>query len=192
MKVMLSVAFLLGFQLERPQIISREDWGAKPPVIAQVPHHPKFITIHHTGVKRDESRPFFDKLRGLQAWSQRDDKLAGGREKPMWADIPYHYYISWQGDIAECRQWMYPGDTNTSYDTWGHLLVVVEGNFPEDQFNASQKKALVQLVDHLSRKHRIGVEKIKSHRDYAPDETTCPGQSVYDFMPSLRQAVSER
>ncbi len=189
---MLALTLGVVLSVQEHKIIPRAEWGAKPPVIEQVPHHPKYITVHHTGVRRDESRPFFDKLRGLQSWSQRDDELAGGRAKPKWADIPYHYYISWQGEIAECRQWIYPGDSNTSYDTWGHLLIVLEGSFPDDDFNDKQKAALVWLSRELSQKHRIPAELVKSHVDYAPGETTCPGESVYEFLPKLREAVSER
>lgn len=172
-----------------PKIISREEWGAKPPVLNLKHHKITHITIHHTGVLQTPNRDFFEKLRGLQSWSQREDKLDTGKTKPQWADIPYHYYISWDGKIAECRPIELPGDTNTSYDPTGHALVVIEGLFPTDFFRYRQRQAMYDLVVWLAAKHHVPSGEIKTHMDYAPGETDCPGTSVYEEMPLLRAAV---
>ena len=100
-----------------PKMMSRADWGAQPPVLKMEPHNITKITVHHTGVRQDANRDFVSKLKGLQTFSQREDKLADGRTKPQWTDIPYHYYIDVNGEIAECRPIELPGDTNTSYET---------------------------------------------------------------------------
>lgn len=172
-----------------PAIISREEWGAKPPVL-DLPHHRiERITIHHTGVAQAPDRGFYDKLRGLQAWSQREDMLAGGRTKPQWADIPYHYYIDVNGLIAECRPIELPGDTNTSYDVRGHALVVVEGSFPTDYFNIRQKDSLYHLTRWLAAEHNVPSDRIAGHMDFAPGETTCPGETIMKIMPDLRSFV---
>lgn len=173
-----------------PNIIARSEWGAKPPVIDLVPHHVKYITIHHGGVDRQADRDFFEKLRGLQSWSQRDDELAGGTPKPKWSDIPYHYYIDWDGRIAECRQIIYPGDTNTTYDPWGHALIVLEGNLNKDEFTKEQRDSLYALVTWLSWRHRVPSGLIKGHRDYAQGETDCPGEAAYGDLPNLRSHVA--
>jgi len=173
-----------------PKIISREEWGAKPPVLDLPPHTIDRITVHHTGVRQNRERTFFDKLRGLQAWSQREDQLAGGRTKPQWADIPYHFYIDWQGEIAEARPISLPGDTNTSYDVRGHALIVVEGTFPTDTFNAQQRRALYQLTLHLARTYSVWPHRIKGHVDYTPGETDCPGDSIIHELPYLRLFVA--
>jgi hypothetical protein len=176
-------------QTEPPFLYTRADWDAKPLAVQLEPHTITKITIHHTGVKQDPNRPFFDKLRGLQAWSQREDKLANGNTKPQWADIPYHYYIDWRGDLAEARPITIPGDTNTSYDVRGHALVVIEGTFPTDEFNPRQQKTLTQTVLWLAHKYKVDSTQIKGHVDYAPGETDCPGGPVMDYLPRIRLQV---
>lgn len=160
-----------------------------PPVIALVPHRVKFITVHHAGVGRKTEPSFFTRLRNLQAWSQRDDFLAGGREKPKWSDIPYHYYIDWDGTTAECREIVFPGDTNTTYDVWGHALVCLEGSLSTDEFTQGQKDSLTALVTWLAWRYRVPSDNIKGHKDYAPGETDCPGDAAYAELPALREHV---
>jgi hypothetical protein len=172
-----------------PPVISRAEWGAQDPVLDLPRHRIRQITIHHTGTRQSFIRPFFDKLRGLQSWSQREDKLAGGRDKPKWADIPYHFYIDWRGQIAECRPAWMPGDTNTSYDTRGHLLIVLEGSFPTDLLRPAQKRSLFSLTRYMAARHQVAPNRIKGHVDYAPGETSCPGSTAYELLPSLRRFV---
>lgn len=189
--VVASLALAQEKPFPQPWIYSRKNWGANKVVLELKPHKITTITVHHTGVKQDKARAFFSKLRGLQAWSQREDELAGGKKKPQWADIPYHYYIDWQGGIAECRPINLPGDTNTSYDVRGHALVVVEGTFPDDEFNADQQKSLMATVLWLSDKYHVPAEKIKGHMDYAPGETDCPGTSIMEFLPKICDAIKK-
>lgn len=172
-------------------LYKREDWRAKPMALVLEAHTVTKITIHHTGVPQDAQRPFFDKLRGLQAWSQREDQLDSGKAKPQWADIPYHYYIDCHGDIAECRPIDYPGDTNTSYDVRGHALVVVEGTLSTEDFNKRQRATLLETVLWLAAKYNVPAENVKGHMDYAPGETDCPGDKVMDFLPEIRSAVAK-
>ncbi len=172
-----------------PKIVSRAEWGAAPPVIDLVPHRIRFITIHHAGVARKTEPAFFTRLRNLQSWSQRDDQLAGGQKKPMWSDIPYHYYIDWDGTTAECREIVFPGDTNTTYDVWGHALVCLEGSLSSDAYTKEQKQATYDLVAWLAWRYRVPAENIKGHRDYAPGETDCPGDAAYASLPELREHV---
>lgn len=177
---------------QKPMFLySRENWKAKPMVLQLEPHKIDRITIHHTGVSQDFRRPFFDKLRGLQAWSQREDKLDSGKSKPQWADIPYHFYIDCHGDIAECRPIGFPGDTNTSYDVRGHALVVVEGTLSTEDFSDRQRKALMETVLWLAAKYNVPADRIKGHMDYAPGETDCPGEKVMAFLPAIRNAVAK-
>lgn len=174
-----------------PAMMRREDWGAKPMVLDLPAHTITHITVHHTGVKQNPERSFVDKLRGLQAWSQREDKLASGQTKPQWADIPYHYYIDVNGEIGECRPVGVPGDTNTDYDTTGHALVVVEGLFPEDHLSYAQRKALRNVVTWLAFRFDVPAERVQGHSDMAPGQTTCPGETLVKELPGLRAWVAE-
>lgn len=170
-----------------PTIISRAEWKANKPVGEGKKHKIKFITIHHTATKMRPDLPIETKLKNLQAFSQRDDKLSCGKFKPAWFDVPYHYYIAVDGKIAEGREIEYAGDTNTEYDPTGHALIVVEGSFGTDEPTDAQVESLKAMVKWLANKYKVSGDKIKGHRDYA--ETGCPGANIEKLFPELRKLV---
>ncbi|GAB5520356.1 MAG: hypothetical protein RhofKO_26070 [Rhodothermales bacterium] len=168
----------------------RASWGAQPPVSPMKSHRIERITIHHTATYQRPDRSIEDKLRGLQAFSQRVDSLGDGRLKPAWADVPYHFYIDVHGQIAEGREVGYPGDTNTAYDPAGHVLIVLEGNFEEEDLNDEQRTSLLALTRVLAQHWHISADRIAAHRDFA--DTLCPGQALYDWLSHLRAALNQR
>lgn len=169
-------------------MLSRKDWGANAPVAEMKRHQLTHITIHHTAVKQNPSRSLIDKLQALQKFSQNEGKLASGRVKPPWPDVPYHYYIDCLGQLAEAREVRFVGDTNTEYDPTGHILVVLEGNFEEEPVTAAQLETLRTFVAWLAARWDVPVEKIQTHKDYA--KTQCPGRNLENYMPELRAHVA--
>lgn len=189
-----SILFILGSvnsevssqsKQESPTILSRKDWGAKNPVGEAKTHKIEFITIHHTATPQKPETLIGTKMRNLQAFSQREEKLASGKLKPVWFDIPYHYYLAVDGQIAEGRELKYVGDTNTEYDPTGHALIVLEGSFNTEQPSAAQIEALKKMVAWLARKYKVPPANIKGHSDYAT--TACPGENLKKLLPELRQ-----
>lgn len=176
---------LSQFDLAGLPFLSRSDWQAKTPIEPFKTHSISRITIHHAGVATNRARKTIDKLQGLQAWSQRADKLEGGREKPAWPDIPYHYYIFWDGTIAECRPWNIVGDTNTEYDPTGHLLICVEGNFEVEVPTGAQIVSLNRLVQWSAARFGVSADRIESHKDHSK-QTACPGKALFPELENLR------
>ena len=173
-----------------PAIVTRDQWGAKTHLPGAIPHTVSKLTIHHTGVLSNKTRSLEDKLRGLQTFSQREDKLANGKTKPAWVDIPYHYYISIDGRIGEGREWYFAGDTNTEYDPTGHLLIVVEGEFDQEKPTEAELQSLKDLTTYCIWRWRLTSDKIESHKDYS-QQTACPGKALYEFLPQLRNHVKQ-
>lgn len=165
-------------------VVSRAAWGARAPVLPMREHTPDRITIHHTGTAQNPARTVAEKLRGLQAFSQRDDSLASGQRKPAWPDVPYHYYVAVDGTVGEGRPWRYVGDSNTPYDPTGHLLVVVEGSFDREALTPAQRRTLDALVPTLARRFGVRGDRLGMHKDFA--RTSCPGRAVEDEMPRWR------
>lgn len=172
----------------KPLIVTRAEWGAKPRQPGAKPHKIVYVTIHHTGVLSSPKRSLEDKLRGLQTFSQREDKLANGKTKPPWPDIPYHYYISIDGRIGEGREPEFAGDTNTEYDPTGHLLIVVEGEFEQEKPTKAELISLKKLTLWCCAKWNVSADRIASHKDYSK-QTTCPGKTLYTFLDELRGFV---
>lgn len=170
-----------------PDILPRAAWGAKDPVLPMKPHTIDHITIHHTGEPSHPERTIEEKLRALQKFSQERSPLEGGRIKEPWPDVPYHYYIDRAGRIAEARPAGYAGDTNTSYDPTGHLLIVVEGNFENEQPTPEQLRSLRRMVRWAAWKWHVPASAIGKHNDYA--QTACPGKNLMPELPRLRRMV---
>ena len=171
-------------------LLTRAEWGAKPPVLPMKAHTPVRITIHHTGVRQVATRTVAQKLRGLQDFSQREDSLASGRKKPAWADVPYHFYIGMDGTVGEGRDWRYAGDSNTPYDPSGHLLIVVEGNFEVEKLDPRQRAALDRIVPLFARHFGIPADRLAAHKDFA--QTSCPGADLYAYIPELKKLIAAR
>jgi hypothetical protein len=174
---------------QRPRIISRQEWKAKDAAGQMQPHTVRRITIHHTAAPQKKGVAIEKKMQALQNFSQGRSRLASGGYKPAWPDVPYHYYIAVDGQIAEGRDIKYVGDTNTDYDPTGHALVVLEGNFEKEQPSARQLESLREMVAWLSAGYGIPASEIKGHNDYA--STACPGARLKGELIRIRREVGE-
>lgn len=170
------------------KILSRADWGAKPPVAAMKAHQPSRITIHHTATLQKPDRSLKEKMQALQKFSQNPGTLGNGKTKPAWPDVPYHFYIDCHGGIAEGRDVNAVGDTNTEYDPTGHVLVVLEGNFEEEQITDAQWTTLVKTVSWLAARYQVPASEMQGHKDYA--QTLCPGKKLEARLPELRATLA--
>lgn len=173
----------------RPDIISSEQWSAKGPVGEAKEHTISVITIHHTATVPKKGVSIEKKMKSLQNFSQTESRLDTGKIKPAWFDIPYHYYVSVDGQIAEGRSIKYVGDTNTGYDPTGHALIVLEGNFENTDPSPAQLKSLQTLASWLAAFYKVPPADIKAHNDFA--STACPGKKLKVLLPSLREKIAE-
>lgn len=183
-----SIIALTSQNLQAGVIISRSDWGAKQPSLDMKVHQPLRITIHHTATAQNMARSVEKKMKSLQRFSQSEEKLADGRNKEAWGDIPYHFYIGNTGEVAEGRSLKFAGDTNTNYDPSGHIGIAVEGNFNLEKPNKEQFSSLVKLVLDLKQQFKIELSHIGTHVDFA--QTACPGKHMIEMMPELLRRVS--
>lgn len=166
------------------KIVTVAAWGGTPADPATVRTHKiDHITLHHQGEPFKAGTDPRAYLRNLQTWSRNTKK---------WADIPYHYIIDLDGHIYEGRNIAFAGDTNTQYDPKGHALIEVVGNFEEVQPNGKQLDAVVDLMALLAAKHKVPVDRIRGHKDYA--HTACPGANLYRYLENgyFSKRVAER
>ena len=176
-------------RISRPKVISRKQWTAKDSIGKAQKHKIRRITIHHTATPQNEKLTVEKKMQNLQRFSQSEGRLASGKAKPVWFDVPYHFYITVDGEIAEGRKIKFVGDTNTEYDPAGHALIVLEGNFQTERPSYQQQESLQKLVVWLAQKWKVPASEIKAHNDYA--STACPGENLKKLLPSLRQRIDE-
>lgn len=166
----------------KPALLTRDMWNAEPALDGMWPHKPKGIVIHHTGVGRNLHATLTQKMKGLQHFSQRM-LHPGPMGRTIWLDAPYHFYIDAKGELAEGRDAGFTSDSNTLYDTYGMLQVVMEGDFQREIPDARQMETLRKTLVWLSLKWNIHPDRIVWHR--AKAATNCPGKHFLNQLPQL-------
>lgn len=154
------------------QIICRDAWGAVPPTGEFILHEIERITVHHTGALIEDNAL-------SPGFTRRHQRYHQGEELG-WPDIAYHFLIDSHGYVYEGRRWDAVGDTRTSYDPTGHLLISVKGNFNEQVITAVQYERLVEMLAWGAGEFSIDPTEITGHRDWAA--TACPGDSLYPLL----------
>lgn len=154
-----------------PKLFSRADWGAVDSIGLVKNHEISRITIHHGGEDFPATKDVVKYLKNLQSWSRNTKK---------WADVPYHWLIAPNGDIYQGRPDSISGDTNTTYNPSGHLLICALGNFEEIEIPEVQYASLIYLTKQKMAEYHVPIDSIRTHLDYA--ETQCPGKNLYKFF----------
>jgi hypothetical protein len=93
------------------------------------------------------------------------------------------------GRIAEGRDIIFAGDTNTKYDTSGYIQIVIEGDFEKESPDPAQLVALRELLVWLLVSWKIPNDAISTHKDHAP--TDCPGKNFLTLLPARRGSAGE-
>jgi hypothetical protein len=132
------------------------------------------MTIHHTAVVLGDNANAPGRLRQHQHYHQ---------DTQGWIDIAYHFSVDRHGNIYELRSPDVVGDTATSYDPTGHFLVVLEGNFDEEQVSEEQLNGAALVFAWAAQQFGISTTTLQGHRD-ASSDTSCPGASLYAYVTS--------
>ncbi len=161
--------------------VSRREWGARPAETSQmVPHSIDRLTVHHAGQGPVTTGAALTRLHQNSHMDQQG-----------WPDLAYHVIIGVDGTVYEGRDPSYRGDTATNYDTAGHFLVMLEGNFEVDQPTAAQIESLTAVLAWASERFAVSPSTIAGHGHYAA--TACPGRYLEDDIHSgaLERAVQD-
>ncbi len=170
----------LGLTANRPpprphpvvSVVPREDWGAREAQTNRmIPHTIERLTVHHAGTQSGTTGP--PQIRGWQNWHMSGQG---------WPDLAYHLVIGIDGTVYEGRDPAYRGDTGTTYDTTGHFLVVVEGNFDVDRPTGAQLESLAGVLAWAAEHYGVSPSTISGHGDHAA--TACPGAHLEDRIHS--------
>jgi hypothetical protein len=181
-----------------PQIIAREDWGARPLNLEASEEYGIFdadtnpegvlyyqgnlseilntIVVHHSAFPNAgpvEIQDLHMDVRGF-------------------ADVAYHYMIAPDGTIYEGRPINVRGAHVRGYNT-GSVGIVLLGNFNEDLPTADQLVHLRLLVDYL--RYSYDIRYLAGHKDYpnqSPDGTECPGDQLYPLLSDLADQLDMR
>lgn len=148
--------------LSVPGLIGRNRWKAAAVRGEFEPHTIERVTVHHTAVAFD-GRATALRLRAYQRYHQGMG----------WPDVAYHLLIGGDGVPYEGRPFEACGDSATDYDSSGHLLIALDGDFSAAEPREAQLRALVELVAWASDTFDISPDALRGHDAYAA--TACPG-----------------
>lgn len=154
-------------------MLCREAWGARPARPGGTPQTPSQITIHHSAVVLGDNRNAPERIRADQRYHQDSKK---------WIDIAYHIGVDRKGNIYQLRDPEIVGDTATSYMPDGHLLILCEGNFDEEDVTDELLAGVALASAWGLKRYSISPEMISGHRDFA--STSCPGANLYASIQS--------
>ncbi|MGH3484557.1 MAG: peptidoglycan recognition protein family protein [Nocardioidaceae bacterium] len=148
-------------------VLSRDMWDAAPARSGGTTHTIERLTVHHSAyvLRTNEDAPAH--LQRLQAEHQRYG----------WVDIAYHYLIDLEGNVYAGRDARLAGDTFTTYDPTGHLLVCMLGHFDRQQLGSAQLDALVSTLASGAHTHQVAASTIAGHNTYEV-ATVCPGRAI--------------
>ncbi len=174
--------------VEKPTVISREEWGARPPE-SGYSNHPYFrkLTLHHAAgwaaKSLDEGKAA---VKSIQEFHQ------DGRG---WSDIGYHFLVDMAGNIYQGRPetvlGAHVGGANT-----GNIGVCALGCYhpPEtswpcdDEMTYATEKSLIHLYSWIADTYGVDPNVLKGHRDYF-GTTSCPGDNVWSMLPQMRADI---
>jgi hypothetical protein len=164
-------------------LVTREAWGSRPdPIPASRKHVPKWINLHHAGVVWTNSQDPAQFVRNLQEWGKKRPELEKPPRNTYWPDLPYHFLIAPDGRIFEGRPVEYEPESNTQYSLAGNLGIEMMGDFNRQRPSPAQLDSVVRLTAWLMQQHGIDAEHVRTHRDAAPGQTTCPGRDFYRYI----------
>lgn len=155
-------------------ILSRESWGARPPLPGGRPHTITRMTVHHSAVALPDNRGIAARLRQHQRYHM--DDLG-------WIDIAYHAAVDRNGNIFRLRDTAIAGDTATDYDTTGHFLVLCEGDFDQETVSEAQLDGAALVFAWATQQFGITTSTLASHMEVTP-VTSCPGRTLESHMVS--------
>jgi hypothetical protein len=169
-----------------PNVRSRADWGALPPVQPYVSQTPKGVSLHHTGA-------YWNGKPGPEQYLKNIQHFHTGPERE-WEDIAYHYLVDLDGVIWAGRPPTVRGNPSIYYDPTGLVLISFLGDYIEQVPTETQLKNSADTAAWLMKTFSMTDTTVTGHRDHAP--TSCPGDNLYrtlqdgSFAKRVQEALS--
>ncbi len=165
-------------------LITRDQWGAKPATESYTPHTPVMITVHHTAAAQPMTKE--DGIKEMQFLQDLHQNTDG------WIDIGYHFIIDGAGDIFQGRPMTVVG-AHTEGKNTGNVGISLMGYFHQPNNNQptdAQLASLKNLLNALSSSQNIPASGLYAHREL--NATDCPGDIMYPLFQAMRTAMQQQ
>ena len=153
-------------------LLCRDSWGAREKRSGGRNHVLNRMTLHHSAITLEDNRQITSRLREHQRNHQ---------DQQGWIDIAYHIAVDRRGNLFELRSFDLVGDTATDYDPTGHFLVLLEGNFDQEEVTQEQLNGAAVAFAWAAQAYGISTDTLVGHRD-VPAATACPGAHLEAYI----------
>lgn len=168
-------------------IISRAEWGARPPRYRyRIPTPTAEHWLHHAAGSKlpGDDRISDADLRRIRAI--QDYHLDVRR----WSDIAYSFLMDPDGNVFEGRGAGMAGGHTKGRNTVSHALCVM-GNYDTQSVDSDLIPRIVQFVRFAHSQGWTPQVFTGGHRDAPDAETSCPGRNLYSKIPEINRFVLE-
>ncbi len=184
----------LAFALPGPDILTRADWGARPPKwpTTVLDRTPVKIIVHHTATPNVDD-PSLDQAILHSQGIQRFHMDVRG-----WPDTGQHFTISRGGVIMEGRDQSLEVLRGGARQVEGAhctgqngvaLGIENQGTYTATEPPTDLWSRLAELCAYACLQYGITPTELYGHRDFK--DTACPGDTLYDMLAALRSGVAE-
>nr|XP_050863643.1 peptidoglycan recognition protein 3-like [Vespula vulgaris] len=166
---------LLNFYRRTPNIISRQQWGARPPktTIPALKINPvPYVVIHHSDTVGCNTQAICQaRVRSFQNNHMNTKK---------WDDIGYNFLVGEDGNVYEGRGWGKHGSHSVQYNAKSIGICLI-GKFTNTVPNSASVRATQNLIAYGVANNKIKSDyKLLGHRQTA--QTSCPGNALYNLI----------
>lgn len=166
----------------KPSIVSRSEWGARPPKSGYTYHTPQKITIHHTWRPTSADYQGSATIRSIQNYHM---------DSNGWSDIGYHFLIGTYRSSGETKIYQGRPENVVGAHTGGantnNVGVNVIGDYTTETLHNNSYQALIKLLGWLCSHYSINPDNIYGHCDL--NSTACPGTNLYSLRAKIREDV---
>lgn len=165
--------------LKTVKFITREQWGAKPPIrVIKNTHLPTDITIHHA------SEDISDKIKRMYAFNgvkTMREIQKYHQENLQQNDLGFHLLIDYEGNVYQGRD-LEKNGIHVKMNNTDNIGIVLYGNFevesPSPQMVLALQKTIIELS--ILYPHMKIPQNIKAHSEYGT--IGCPGIHVVELI----------
>jgi hypothetical protein len=158
-------------------LITRAEWGAKPPTrVTPLSTPVREIWIHHGAGSSDNP---IGQWKGYQSFHM---------DVRGWSDIAYNFGIGKGGEVLEGRGALRVGGGTGSPQDQRSYSVCFIGNFEVEQPTTAALDACGDLLADLIDKGLL-TRDFTIHGDREVNQTACPGRYLYPKIEAIRQAA---
>lgn len=151
-------------------VVSRAEWGARPPRSRTALERTEECVVHYTSAFTDETGDQAARVRGVQNYHM---------DSNGWSDIAYSFLFSRDGTVFEGRGWGIRTSATLNANSFTHAFCFLGADKENrDDVTDAGRASLTWLIQEAER--RYGTQRVSGHRQHF--NTDCPGAELMRYV----------